>query len=48
MHNLTSCLTAVKNHLIKYCETIYERDGIHLFWSMKILTKFWTILYLKA
>ena len=32
---LTSCLTAVKNHLIKYCETIYERDGINLFWSIK-------------
>ena len=25
---LTSCLTAVKQHVIKYCDTIYERDGI--------------------
>ena len=32
---LTSCLTAVKNHLIKYCEIVYERDSINLFWSIK-------------
>ena len=41
---LTSGLTAVKNHFIKYCETIYERDGINLFWSIKnsneVLNKF--------
>ena len=24
---LTSCLTAIKNHFIKYCETVYERKG---------------------
>ena len=24
---LTSCLTAVKNHVIKYCITVYERNG---------------------
>ena len=28
---LTSCLTAVKNHLIKYYDTCYERDGISRF-----------------
>ena len=22
---LTSCLTAIKNHVIKYCTTVYER-----------------------
>ena len=24
---LTSCLTAIKNHGIKYCETVYDRNG---------------------
>ena len=41
---LTSCLTAVKNHLTQYCEIIYERDVINLFWSIKnskdVLNKF--------
>ena len=32
---LASCLTAVKNHLIKYYDTCYERDGINRFWSIK-------------
>ena len=32
---LTSRLTAVKNHVIKYCEKVYERSGKHLFWSIK-------------
>ena len=32
---LTSCLTAVKNHLFKYYDTCYERDGINRFWSIK-------------
>ena len=39
-----NCFTAVIPHLIKYCETIYERDGINLFWSIKrsneVLNKF--------
>ena len=30
---LTSCLTAIKNHVIKYCKTVYERNGKNLFWS---------------
>ena len=25
---LTSCLTAIKAKVIKYCETVYERDSI--------------------
>ena len=32
---LTSCLTAVKKHVIKYCEKVYERSGNNLFWSIK-------------
>ena len=32
---LTSCLTAIKKHLIKYCETVYERSGKNLLWSIK-------------
>ena len=32
---LTSCLTAVKNHVIRYCEKVYERSGKILFWSIK-------------
>ena len=32
---LTLCITAVKNHVIKYCEKVYERSGKNLFWSIK-------------
>ena len=32
---LTSCLTAVKKHVIKYCEKVYERSCKNLFWSIK-------------
>ena len=32
---LTLCLTAVKNHVIRYCEKVYERSGKNLFWSIK-------------
>ena len=32
---LTSCLTVVKKHVIKYCEKVYERSGKNLFWSIK-------------
>ena len=32
---LTSCHTAIKNHVIKYCTTVYERNGKKLFWSIK-------------
>ena len=28
---LTSCLTAIKKHVIKYCTTVYERNGKKLF-----------------
>ena len=32
---LTSCLTTIKNHVIKYCEKVYERSDKNLFWSIK-------------
>ena len=32
---LTSCPTTIKNHVIKYCEKVYERSGKNLFWSIK-------------
>ena len=32
---LTSCLTAIKNHVIRYCTTVYERNGKNLFWFIK-------------
>ena len=31
---LTSCLTAIKNHVIEYCTIVYERNGKNLFWSI--------------
>ena len=31
----TSCLTAIKAKVIKYCETVYERSGKNMFWPMK-------------
>ena len=40
----SSCLTAVKKHWIRYYDTVYERDGINYFWSIKnsndVLNKF--------
>ena len=35
LSNLISCFTAVKNHVIRYCEKVYERSGKTLFWSIK-------------
>ena len=32
---LTSYLTALKNHVIRYYENVYERSGKNLFWSIK-------------
>ena len=41
---LTPCLTVVKNHWIRYYDTIYERGGINYFWliinSNDVLNKF--------
>ena len=36
---LTSCLTAIKIHVIRYCEKVYERSGKELFWSVKNSTE---------
>ena len=35
--NLTSCRFAFKNHVINYSETVYERNGRNLFWSIRKL-----------
>ena len=32
---LTSCLAAIKNHVIKYCTKVNERNGKKIFWSIK-------------
>ena len=32
---LISCLIAIKTHVIKYCSTVYERNGKNSFWSIK-------------
>ena len=32
---LTSCLTAIKAKVIKYCETVYGRSGKNMFWPIK-------------
>ena len=34
---LTSCLTTIKNLVIKYCEKVFERSGKNPFWSIKNL-----------
>ena len=34
LKNITE-FTAVKKHVIKYCEKVYERSGKNLFWSIK-------------
>ena len=37
---LTLCLTAVKKHVIMYCEKVYERSGKNFFGLLKIQVKF--------
>ena len=37
---LTSCLTAIKAIVIKYFETVYERSGKNMFWTIKIQVKY--------
>ena len=36
---LTSCLTAIKSNVIRYCETAYETSNKTWFWSMKNLAR---------
>ena len=35
---LTSCLTEIENHVIKFCTTVYERNGKNLFWRLKTMS----------
>ena len=37
---LTSCLTAIKAIVIRYCETVYERLGKNMFLPIKNLAKY--------
>ena len=32
---LFSCLTAIKSHVIRYCETVYETSNKNWFWSAR-------------
>ena len=32
---ITSCLTEIKNHVIRYCDRVYVNSGINMFWSIK-------------
>ena len=49
---LTSCCTAIKNHVIIYCTTVYVRNGLNLFWFIKnsgeILNKLKSIGFLAS
>ena len=37
---LPSCLTTIKNHVIKYCEKVYERSGKIFFGQSKIHVRY--------
>ena len=37
---LTSCLTAIKDHVINYCTTVNERNGKKYFGLLKIQMRF--------
>ena len=49
---LTSCLTAIKIHVIKYCTIVYEMFGQNIFWSIKnsgeILNKLQSLGFLAS
>ena len=32
---ITSCLTVIKEHVIRYCDKVFETTGKNLFWSIK-------------
>ena len=36
---LTSCLTAIKSHVIRYCETVYETSNKNWLYLIKILVR---------
>ena len=35
LSKLLTCLTAIKSHVIRYCETVYETSNKNWFWSIK-------------
>ena len=38
---LTSCLAVIKNHVIKYCTTVYEQNGVKKYFGLfKIQVRF--------
>ena len=37
--SLTPWLTAIKSHVIRCCETVYETSNKSWFWSIKILAR---------
>ena len=37
---LSCCLTAIKAHVIRYCDTVYETSNENWFWTIKILAKY--------
>lgn len=41
---LTSCLTLIKSHWKRYCDTVYRNSGKNLFWSIKNSTELLTKL----
>ena len=45
---LTSCPTMINNHVMKYCETVFERNGRNLFWSVKNSTDIYNKLKSKG
>ena len=45
---LNSCLTAIKKHVIKYCTTVFERNGKNFFGLLKIQVIFFINLNLKV
>ena len=45
---LTSCLTAIKKHVIKYCKTVLERNGKICFGLLKAQVRFLTNQNLKV
>ena len=45
---LTSCLTVINNHVIKYCKTVYERNGKKYFGILKYQVKFLINLSLEV
>ena len=40
--DVTLCLTVIRNHFRKYCNTIFKRTGINCFWSINNSTEFIT------